>query len=69
MRLLLFTVFVLGLFFPGRVAVEVNAAGGAVDTVDSIDVQPGDAQIERGTSLVVTARFPDWVPERAEVDL
>ena len=64
---LLFAVFVLGLFFPGRAAVEVNAAASVGENVDSIDVQPGDAQIERGTSLVVTARFPQWVPEMAEV--
>ncbi|OUW88541.1 MAG: hypothetical protein CBD74_00305, partial [Saprospirales bacterium TMED214] len=33
---LLFAVFVLGLLFPDRVTVEVNAAGSAVENVDSI---------------------------------
>ena len=64
---LLFVVFVLGLMFPGRVMEQVNAAANSVENENRIEVQPGDAQIERGTSLVVTARFGDWVPERAEV--
>ena len=64
---LLFMVLVLGLLYPSRDMAQVSAAANPVDAAREMKVQPGDAQIERGSSLVVTATFEGLVPEYAEV--
>ena len=34
---------------------------------EKVTIDPGNTEIERGSSLVVTARFAGWVPDQAEL--
>jgi hypothetical protein len=56
--LAVFAILVAGTYFQGRGSkTDVLVAAG-----DDIQVEPGDTELERGTSLLVVARFPGSVP-------
>ena len=51
---------------PNRIA----AAGyGAATPTLPVEVTPGDTEVEKGSKLIVEARFPELVPETATVEL
>lgn len=42
----------------------VDARGNSVEPVIGVKVEPGDVELERGSSLLVLARFPEPLPSR-----
>ncbi|MEM8670314.1 MAG: hypothetical protein AAGG48_22505, partial [Planctomycetota bacterium] len=48
-----------------RLEPDVASRGSSVSR--DVQVLPGNAEVERGTSLVVTAKFTGWIPDDAEL--
>jgi hypothetical protein len=62
----LFCAAVLGALFVMSGQSEATGSS-ATRRSQQVTVAPGNTEVERGSSLVVTARFEGWVPEQAEL--
>jgi len=57
---------ILTMLAVSEAAIEAETASRIERSAD-VEIFPGNTEVERGTSLVVTAKFDGWVPDEAEL--
>ncbi len=63
----LFLAVVLGMLAVAAPDPELTLGASSIEESFDVEIVPGNTEVERGTSLVVTARFGGWVPDEADL--